>query len=316
MRRPSREIVAFSLSAVDLFASALGAFMVVVVLLMPYYRNLSDVEARRQEARQHLEEVRTTLAPSEAAKARAAAAAAAAEAEAEAAESKRDQVRLTRDAARAAGGGTAKAMAACAETRASLAIGALDLVVALDTTGSMGPEITALRTEMGGIARVLDRIAGDVRLGVVAYRDDDGLTPGSYVTRSLPLTPVSGGLAAIESFLGSLTAEGGGNCPEDVHTALAEASAMRWRSDARRHVVVVGDAEAEPADQPDAFARARAFAATGGKVSAVFTPHAGNSCPQDTAGPFFRKLATEGQGQYLDRDGTVMEAVLMALLGH
>lgn len=315
MHRPNREIVAFSLSAVDLFASALGAFMIVVVLLLPYFRNLTDVEARRQEARQHLEEVKLALAEANTALAKAAAAARAAEAVAEAAESKRDLARQKHDAAGQAAGGSAKAMAACATTRASLAIGALDVVLAVDTTGSMGGELSALRTEIGGIARVLDRIAGEVRIGVVAYRDDDGMTAGSYVTRTLPLVPVGGGLAAIEGFLGGLDAAGGGNCPEDVHKALTEAAGLSWRPDARRHIVVVGDAEAAPSDQPEAFTRARDFAATGGKVSAVFTSHPDSSCSMDQAGPFFRKLATEGQGRFVDGDGTVMEAVLMALLG-
>jgi hypothetical protein len=39
MRSPSRETAVFSTSAIDLFASALGAFILLVMLLFPYYRN-------------------------------------------------------------------------------------------------------------------------------------------------------------------------------------------------------------------------------------------------------------------------------------
>ncbi|MEM9669182.1 MAG: vWA domain-containing protein [Pseudomonadota bacterium] len=37
--RPSREIEIFSLSAIDLFAAAMGAFALLTVVLMPYYQN-------------------------------------------------------------------------------------------------------------------------------------------------------------------------------------------------------------------------------------------------------------------------------------
>lgn len=38
MRRPSRNIEIFSLSAIDLFACALGAFIIVTILLFPFYQ--------------------------------------------------------------------------------------------------------------------------------------------------------------------------------------------------------------------------------------------------------------------------------------
>ncbi len=39
MRTPDRNITVFSTSAIDLFASALGAFILLVMLLFPYYQN-------------------------------------------------------------------------------------------------------------------------------------------------------------------------------------------------------------------------------------------------------------------------------------
>ena len=38
MRRRNREILIFSLSAIDLFCAGMGAVMVLMVLLMPYYQ--------------------------------------------------------------------------------------------------------------------------------------------------------------------------------------------------------------------------------------------------------------------------------------
>lgn len=51
MRRPDRETSVFTTSAIDLFASALGAFILLVMILFPYYRNAGDDDAfsRTQE---------------------------------------------------------------------------------------------------------------------------------------------------------------------------------------------------------------------------------------------------------------------------
>ncbi|MDX1556103.1 MAG: hypothetical protein R3212_08760 [Xanthomonadales bacterium] len=48
MRIPERETAVFSTSAIDLFASALGAFILLVMLLFPYYRNAGTDEAFAQ----------------------------------------------------------------------------------------------------------------------------------------------------------------------------------------------------------------------------------------------------------------------------
>jgi hypothetical protein len=51
MRRPGRETTVFTTSAIDLFASALGAFILLVMILFPYYRNAGsdDAFSRTQE---------------------------------------------------------------------------------------------------------------------------------------------------------------------------------------------------------------------------------------------------------------------------
>lgn len=51
MKRLNRETSVFSTSAIDLFASALGAFILLVMLLFPYYRNAGSADAwsRTQE---------------------------------------------------------------------------------------------------------------------------------------------------------------------------------------------------------------------------------------------------------------------------
>ena len=51
MRRPHRNIEIFSMSVLDMFASALGAFIMVTVILFPYYRRDVRAEIAAAEAR-------------------------------------------------------------------------------------------------------------------------------------------------------------------------------------------------------------------------------------------------------------------------
>ncbi len=78
----------------------------------------------------------------------------------------------------------------------------------------------------------------DVRIGLVAYRDRGD----EYVVRSWPL---SDDIDAIYAHLRELQADGGGDTPESVNEALAEAvSKMSWSQDKRvlKLVFLVGDA--------------------------------------------------------------------------
>ncbi|MCK6454399.1 MAG: hypothetical protein L6R19_26650 [Alphaproteobacteria bacterium] len=59
MRRPNRTIEIFSLSALDLFASAMGAFVVVAALLFPYYQRHATVRNERERLTETLRQLET-----------------------------------------------------------------------------------------------------------------------------------------------------------------------------------------------------------------------------------------------------------------
>ena len=72
MKSRSREINVFSMSALDLFASALGAFILISIVLMPYFLRLSDEQVAQlqqdlQETQASLRETRQQLAEAESA---------------------------------------------------------------------------------------------------------------------------------------------------------------------------------------------------------------------------------------------------------
>ena len=61
MKSRSRELNIFSMSALDLFASAMGAFILIAFVLFPYFPNTGDSAERVAEVRAQLERVQNEL---------------------------------------------------------------------------------------------------------------------------------------------------------------------------------------------------------------------------------------------------------------
>ena len=61
MRLRSKEINVFNMSALDLFASALGAFILITLVLFPYFPNTGDSQERVDEVKAQLAETETRL---------------------------------------------------------------------------------------------------------------------------------------------------------------------------------------------------------------------------------------------------------------
>ena len=61
MKTRSREINIFSMSALDLFASALGAFILITVVLFPFFPNTGDSQERVDEVKARLEQSNAQL---------------------------------------------------------------------------------------------------------------------------------------------------------------------------------------------------------------------------------------------------------------
>ncbi len=100
----------------------------------------------------------------------------------------------------------------------------LDLSFVIDTTGSMGDEISYIQREFRGLSRrIAERYpnAGQ-RWSLVAYRDEGD----EYVVRSYDFgTDVDDFVRRLEQ----LQAGGGGDYPEAPDRALAEAAELDWR---------------------------------------------------------------------------------------
>jgi len=317
--KPRRHIEILSISALDLFASALGVFVLIAILLFPYYlkqpSQQDDVAGARADLSamgEALEALRLTAR--EAAEARADAAArlqqaqaALADAEARAANAGqfRDSAQQRADAA------AAKMASVQSQPDANFAMRDLDLVFVMDVTGSMGDEIRDVQSNLLGLIRVLTRLAPTLNVGFIAFKDrgDD------YLIRSFPLTAMRGGnLSRIQAFVEQLEASGGGDVPEPVAHALDQGIALSWRSEAEGRIVLIGDAPSHRPDWGAAFGQAAAFAGTTSeagtsrRVSAIFTGK------RAEGREFFQRLAEAGNGDFVQHRGQMMESVLLSVL--
>lgn len=176
---------------------------------------------------------------------------------------------------------------------------AIDVVFAVDTTGSMEHLIDGAKRTVWSIAthiRQTDPNAS-LRIGLVAYRD----VGEDYVTKPFQLTT---DLDAVYAELSTYGAAGGGDRPEDVAAGLRDALAMRWRAGAKKLVFVVGDAPPiDRGDAPPYDTLAREAAATGVVVNAI-------RCGIDEdAALAFQRLASLAGGEYstIAQDGGVQQ---------
>jgi Mg-chelatase subunit ChlD len=158
----------------------------------------------------------------------------------------REQERLKRERA-AAPPAPASVPAAPGETRTvereapdlyalleSLSRDGLELVIVLDSTGSMGPVIAAAKAQCQALVRRLRWLVPQFRAGLVTY--DDG------ARLRVPLTTDA---AELQQGFDKLAAAGGGDIEEGVDKGLALAlrqDTVGWSRKANRLAVVVGDA--------------------------------------------------------------------------
>lgn len=291
MKRRDRDINIFTMSALDLFASALGAFILLTIVIFPYFPNVSRVETvSRPEPQPVVEELRRRLVEAEAELARAGA-------EAEQLEELRRRL-------------------AEAEQTPGTQFPHLDLVVGLDVTGSMRTQIADLKTELDQLIRLLRSLTPSLGMGFVAFGDRNYVRP----VTTFGLREISSSPADEEQFREFVNGvelrmgNGGGSnpdVPEAFLEAITTASRMSWRAEAEQKVIVmITDAPAYSEESDAAVAEAGSFAARGEgyRISTVIV---GTHGPTEA---FLGRVAAAGGGQHVRSRGSFTATLLMSLM--
>ncbi len=257
MQRRNREITVFNLSAIDLFCSGMGAIMVLMVLLMPYYKKKSPPEPSP---------VADVKAP---------------------------------------------------QKSSAIQVEDIDLVFVMDATMSMQDELEAVRNGLRSIVQVLRRVSDDARVGFVAYIDREVLT-------SSPLLPVNRGakgdanMERLQKIVDGVELAGNSDWPEDVFGGLQKASSLFLGAEAsnqRQMIVVIGDAATHPENVEPSCALARRWVGSSSRRS-ISIVNTGNTTdlinyPESAAtSPYFKQLAREGKGSYLEKQSDLIGSIL------
>jgi Mg-chelatase subunit ChlD len=180
----------------------------------------------------------------------------------------------------------------------------VEVVFALDTTGSMSGLIDGAKRKIWSLAQFIanGQPRPDVRIGLVAYRD----IGDAYVTRFYDL---SGDLDAVFEHLSSLEAAGGGDTPEHVAQALADAiQRTSWTTDqgTLKQIYLVGDAppHTDYSDGPDYLKMAQKAHQLGIHINTV---RCGSDRETELA---WNKIANAAAGEYasIGQDGGVRVA--------
>jgi Mg-chelatase subunit ChlD len=174
----------------------------------------------------------------------------------------------------------------------------LDVVFVVDCTASMDKFIAQARATIDDIIADLSTVVPDLRVGLVAYRDRQDL----WLTR---LSDLTDNRYVIHNFLLDLQADGGGDFEEAVEEGLRVAiKDLSWRPDARRVLLLVGDAPAHAADEPAVLSLVRGFARERDAALSVLytggTGVAGLAERDKHAREFFTGVVRAGGGQLFE----------------
>jgi hypothetical protein len=116
----------------------------------------------------------------------------------------------------------------------------VDLVFAIDTTGSMAPYIDGVKAAATSIVKsVLAK--SDARIAVVDYRDLYSSCPQDGYAARVDL-PFSTSKSSILGKINALAIGNGCDTPESVYSGLMKAIGLDWRAGSKKAIILMGDA--------------------------------------------------------------------------
>lgn len=122
---------------------------------------------------------------------------------------------------------------------------ALDVEIAIDSTGSMSPVIDQTKKDAAAIIAAVQSLDPDARFAIVEFRDPHYPAPEYQVLQSF-----TNDVAAITAAIGRLnpvSTDYPGNVPSEAYNLVFDRSvtdsSLGWRSSSKKVVVVLGDGE-------------------------------------------------------------------------
>jgi len=123
----------------------------------------------------------------------------------------------------------------------------LDIVFAIDATGSMKNDLAKLKTDMQPLLAELFGETPGTRVGLLFYRDYGDTF--KYMDLPVKVFPFTSNFTSFSKNLNSVRIYGkeGGDIPEAVYEAMyASCEFYSWRNSAQKKIILIGDAEPHP----------------------------------------------------------------------
>lgn len=120
--------------------------------------------------------------------------------------------------------------------------GDIDVVFAIDATGSMSYAIDSVKDDVRAIANDIQAKSNSYRFGLVTYKDHP-VTGGDYGDYPSKLElGFTTDISAFESALSDIQVSGGGDDAESVYSGIMEGLKLDWRPGVKKVVLAIGDA--------------------------------------------------------------------------
>jgi VWA domain-containing protein len=137
----------------------------------------------------------------------------------------------------------------------------LDIVLVIDGTKSMDFVMADVKARMTQLAVRVRQLVPIARVGVVVFGGKGD---------PIDMQPLTLSTAKLQTFLGSITAKGGGEWQENTLGGVqAAVTRMDWKPYARKVIVLIGDSPPEPEDFAPLLALIRDFRRNNGTLSGI-----------------------------------------------
>lgn len=325
MKLRNREVNVFSMSALDLFASAMGAFIFLAIIALPFFPNTGDSEESVAAVKAELAEAKAELSASQ-----------------ELAEKTQKELEQT----------SQELEVAKNELKEGISKFPIELVIAIDVSGSMQVPLNRLKEAINRLAIEIPKVTKEFKVGVVAYGGE-----GTFTT--IPLMTIT--KSQRSNFIRQVDAlrlnVGSTNVPEAVTRALSLYSVPNEK--VRKAFVLIGDvgpyeivngreyelydmptmqaervirsgggATVNKALEPQIIRQVKGFVETN-NLSSVMAMYTGNATrrgddsyyvialTKNNSIPFFKSVAATGgesNGHYSEDSSDMLSMLLIAIL--
>lgn len=185
--------------------------------------------------------------------------------------------------------------------------GPVDLVFAIDTTGSMGDDINSVKVQANAILGQIQAGSTSARAGIVLYKDLECDAYGAF-----ELIPLTSDLSAVNAALQGISVDGGCDWPESVNSGLMAAIGQTWRNGVKKAIILMGDAPGKDPEPGTGYTIASVARAAFEVDPAIVFPIATQPDPETLA--YFQSVAdSTGGALFSVADGDVAGAVAAAV---